>query len=51
MSAIKENPSLIESLKMAIKSVRKTWRTISKQRHHAEEAAKEPEKSKRARER
>ena len=51
MSAIKENPSSIESLKMAIKSVRKTWRTISKQRHHAEEAVKEPEKSKRARER
>ena len=44
MSAIKENPSSIESLKMALKSVRKTWRTISKQRHHAEEVAKESEK-------
>lgn len=43
MSAIKENPSWMESLKIALKSAQKTWYTIFKQKHHAEEATKEPE--------
>lgn len=44
MSAIKENPSSIESLKMAIKSARKTWYTLFKQRHRTEEVKEEPQK-------